>query len=71
ELNRALAKMPPIDPAARQQLEEMTRRIVNKLLHDPVEALKHGDSTHGLAAERYLHAMEKMFHLDSGEPPTQ
>ena len=70
ELNRAMTKLPPLDQAAREQLQEMTRRIVNKLLHDPVEALKHGDGAHGQAAERYLHAMKKLFHLqtdDSGD----
>ena len=64
ELNRAIAKMPNVDEAMRAQLEEMTRRIVNKVLHDPVEALKRGEGSHDVPADRYLHALEKLFHLD-------
>jgi glutamyl-tRNA reductase len=63
ELHRAMAKMPALDEQARLQLEEMTRRIVNKVLHDPVTAFKHGDAMHG-PAQQYLHAMEKLFKLD-------
>jgi hypothetical protein len=36
---------------------------VNKLLHDPIKALREGDSPHG-SGQTYLHAMEKLFRLE-------
>jgi glutamyl-tRNA reductase len=62
ELNRVAGKMPNLSAADRAHLQEMTRRIVNKILHDPVEALKQSDSSHG-AASQYQHAIEKLFKL--------
>ena len=64
ELNRALASSPDVDAATRARLEEMARRIVNKVLHDPVEALKRGEAAHDAVSDRYLHALEKLFRLD-------
>ena len=66
ELARVIGKMPGLSAADRAHLEDMTRRIVNKILHDPVEALKHPDSPHG-SANQYKHAIEKMFKLDSDQ----
>ena len=43
-------------------MEELGRRIVNKLLHDPIQTLKQSDSLHGQVGQ-YLHAMERLFHL--------
>jgi glutamyl-tRNA reductase len=63
ELERTLGKLPNISPQERSHLEELTRRIVNKLLHDPIQMLKHGEAMHGPTAQ-YLHAMEKLFQLD-------
>jgi glutamyl-tRNA reductase len=67
ELDRTLNKLPNISPAERQHLEELTRRIVNKLLHDPIRALRETDSPHGMGphgtGQAYLHAMEKLFDL--------
>jgi glutamyl-tRNA reductase len=63
ELERSLAKLPELSGAQREQLEELTRRIVNKLLHDPVTAMRDGESQHPIAPQ-YLHAFEKLFHLD-------
>jgi hypothetical protein len=40
---------------------------VNKLLHDPVQTLRHADADHA-AAVPYLHALEKLFQL--GEQQT-
>jgi glutamyl-tRNA reductase len=62
ELARTLNKLPSVSEAERQHLEELTRRIVNKLLHDPVHALRRADETH-VPAEQYLHAMEQLFRL--------
>ena len=67
ELTRTLAKMNGISQTDREHLEDLTRRIVNKLLHDPIQQLRNGESLHGPAA-RYLHAMEKMFQLQEQNP---
>jgi glutamyl-tRNA reductase len=69
ELNRTLNKLPNISEAEQAHLEELTRRIVNKLLHDPVQALRKADEQHAPAVP-YLHAMEQLFKLprvDQGE----
>jgi glutamyl-tRNA reductase len=67
ELTRTLSKMNGISQTDREHLEDLTRRIVNKLLHDPIQQLRNGESLHGPAA-RYLHAMEKMFQLQEQNP---
>jgi glutamyl-tRNA reductase len=68
ELERTLGKLSPAGQADKAALEEMTRRIVNKLLHRPIHALRHADPAH--ADIPYAHAMEKLFDLDGadGEP---
>ena len=66
ELNRTLNKLPNLSEAERDHLEELSRRIVNKLLHDPVHALRHADQSH-LPASQYLHALEKLFQLSPEE----
>lgn len=62
ELSRVLASV-KVEASERSHLEDLTRRIVNKLLHDPVRLLRQGDGMHG-PSERYLHAMEKLFRLN-------
>jgi glutamyl-tRNA reductase len=63
ELNRTLNKLPQIGDAEKDHLAELTRRIVNKLLHDPITALRSGGDQHTSAAA-YLHALEKLFALN-------
>lgn len=63
ELNRTLNKMPELDGSKRAYMEDLVRRIVNKLLHQPVQAMRNTDESHGLNSP-YLHAMEKLFQLD-------
>lgn len=63
ELARTLNKLPNVTEAERSHLEDLARRIVNKLLHDPVQTLRHADPQHVPAAQ-YLHALEKLFQLD-------
>jgi glutamyl-tRNA reductase len=63
ELTRTMNKMQNIGDAERAHLEELTRRIVNKLLHDPITMLRRSESMHG-ATSQYLHALERLFHLD-------
>jgi glutamyl-tRNA reductase len=70
ELARTLAKFPELSDEQRGQLEELTRRIVNKLLHDPVKALRETGGAGGSAAHApYLHALEKLFQLDPTSTP--
>ncbi len=67
EVNRALAKLPSITDAEREHLQDLARRIVNKLLHDPVTALRQADDAHAPATQ-YLHAMEQLFKLPPADP---
>jgi glutamyl-tRNA reductase len=66
EVSRTLNKFGQISEQEREHLEELARRIVNKLLHDPIQTLKQSDSLHGQVGQ-YLHAMERLFKL--AEPP--
>jgi len=62
ELARTLNKLPNVGEAEKAHLEDLARRIVNKLLHDPVQVLRKSDNMH-LPAAQYLHALEKLFQL--------
>jgi glutamyl-tRNA reductase len=66
EVDRVANKLPNLDGEGRAQLEDLARRIVNKLLHDPVTQLREAEgATHGGGVNSpYLHAMEKLFQLD-------
>jgi len=66
ELARTLDKLADLSPAQRRQLEDLARRIVNKLLHDPIQMLRQSQATHAPMSQ-YLHAMEKLFKLDGGD----
>ncbi|HZZ42768.1 MAG TPA: glutamyl-tRNA reductase [Tepidisphaeraceae bacterium] len=65
ELSRTLKKLPDLSPEDRAQVEELARRLVNKLLNDPVQTLRQGaaDEPHAGPTGPYLHAMEKLFKL--------
>jgi glutamyl-tRNA reductase len=63
ELARTLHKLPNISEAERAQLQDLARRLVNKLLHDPVQTLRSADAEHSPGIQ-YLHALEKLFHLE-------
>jgi glutamyl-tRNA reductase len=66
ELQRTFNKLPGISEAEKEHLRELTRRIVNKLLHDPIQTLRQTDNTHAPTAQ-YLHALQMLFKLD--DPP--
>jgi glutamyl-tRNA reductase len=66
ELTRTMNKMPQIGEAEKSHLQELTRRIVNKLLHDPITMLRKSESVHG-ATSQYLHALEQLFQLSDGK----
>jgi glutamyl-tRNA reductase len=69
EARRTLRKLGTSDEAQQAAIAEMSRRIVNKLLHAPVSKLRQtpDDARHGLA---YNHAVEQLFDLNSPEPET-
>jgi glutamyl-tRNA reductase len=69
ELARTIAKLSGINNGDRAQLEELTRRIVNKLLHDPIQVLRETETVHSPMAP-YLHAVEKLFKLEGEEKAT-
>jgi glutamyl-tRNA reductase len=72
EVERIASKMPSLSAADRTQLEELARRIVNKVLHDPVTQLRDAESGHaGGGASTYLHALEKLFQLDAPQSPAE
>jgi len=50
ELTRTLTKLPDVTDTEKSHLEELARRIVNKLLHDPVRALRSADDVHTSAS---------------------
>jgi glutamyl-tRNA reductase len=70
ELDRTLHKMPGVSEAEKSHLEELTRRIVNKLLHDPVQALRAADDSHQPVSQ-YVHAMERLFKLNESARSTE
>lgn len=69
ELSRTLNKLPSISEAEKAHLEDLARRIVNKLLHDPIQALRDSGPDHASAAP-YLHALEKLFQLGEDKDET-
>ena len=64
ELARTLNKLSNVSEADRDHLQELARRIVNKLLNDPVQMLRSDDGAHPPGIQ-YLHTLEKMFRLNS------
>ena len=74
EISRAINKLPGLSEAERATLENLGRRIVNKVLHNPVNVLRASNhSPHGGTAA-YLHALEKLFKLadqETAEPKDQ
>jgi glutamyl-tRNA reductase len=63
ELERIVGKLSNVSAQDQRQLEDLTRRIVNKLLHDPVQALRESDSDHAPMSQ-YLHAVQQLFRLN-------
>jgi glutamyl-tRNA reductase len=66
ELARTLNKLPNIQEGEKAHLEDLARRIVNKLLHDPVQVLRESGGAH-TPATQYLHALDKLFLLGAGD----
>lgn len=68
EVARTVNRLPNISDGEREHLQELARRIVNKILHDPVQALRSADELHAPASQ-YLHAMEQLFKLTRHDSP--
>ena len=61
ELERHRAKLDALDPAARDAVEQLTRSIVNKLLHEPTVRVK--DAAGSARGELYADALVELFGL--------
>lgn len=61
EVEKALAKMPSVGDADRERIHQMTRAIVNKLLHHPTQALKGEGSSK--EESKLLSAVRRLFRL--------
>ena len=66
ELTRICGKLSNLSEDDRRQIEDLMRRIVNKLLHDPVQALRDSEGEHAPMTQ-YLHAVQKLFKLELDE----
>jgi glutamyl-tRNA reductase len=71
ELRQAeLARTADLAPDERARLDEVTRRLVNKLLHEPTVRLK--DAAGSARGELYADALAALFALDEpGSSPSQ
>jgi glutamyl-tRNA reductase len=75
EISRTIHKLPNLTEGEKEILENLGRRIVNKLLHDPVEMLRSTATRSQSPAGQYAHALERLFKLmgqetDSPTDPT-
>ena len=61
EVSRALRRMPGLTPEQQQQIEAMTRSIVNKIAHGPISELRrHANEPEG---DHAIDVIRKVFHL--------
>jgi len=61
ELERLLNKLPELDDRARAEIRQSFDRLVNKLMHPPLESLRK-ESRHGIPSA-LVEALSKLFHL--------
>jgi len=66
ELERHPARLDALDPAARDAVEQLTRSIVNKILHEPTVRVK--DAAGTARGELYADALVELFGLDAADP---
>ena len=62
ELERHRAKLDALEPSARDAVEQLTRSIVNKVLHEPTVRVK--DAAGSARGELYADAIVELFGLD-------
>ena len=71
ELRRTLDRLgSTADPALAGELEAMTHRMIQKLLHNPVRRLRQAHESPHPGAQPYAHALEKLFDLDAAKGGT-
>jgi glutamyl-tRNA reductase len=61
ELRRLLNKLPQLDERGRDEVRQSFNRLLNKLLHPPMESLR-DESRHGIP-RALLDALAKLFQL--------
>lgn len=66
ELERQLSALGGLEPREREAVERLTRAIVNKVLHDPVTALRRHQAAHGESF--YIEAARSLFRLEGDDP---
>ena len=64
QLNKTLKKLPRLSAEQQASLEAMTKSIVQKMLHEPIQCLKR--NTH--KKESYTQVVNELFHLDKEKP---
>jgi glutamyl-tRNA reductase len=62
ELERTFNKLPDLDDRARAEIAQLADRLVNKLLHPPLESLK--DASHEGPPHGLLDALRRLFRLE-------
>ena len=61
ELRRLFNKLPDLDERARTEIEQSFQRLVNKLLHPPLESLR--DEAREGVPHGLLEALKRLFQL--------
>ncbi|MBN1588547.1 MAG: glutamyl-tRNA reductase [Pirellulales bacterium] len=61
ELERLFKKLPALDQQSRQEIDQAFERLLNKLLHHPIESLR-DEARHGIPSA-LIDALSKLFHL--------
>ncbi len=64
ELERTCGKMQDLSAAERKQLEQMSRAIASKVLHDPLQYLKNNDCER--SNEKKVYNLRNIFQLEDG-----
>ena len=62
ELKRLFRRLPELDEAARREVEQFADRLVNKMLHPPLESLR--DASKNGTPHSLLDALRRLFHLE-------
>ncbi len=62
ELERLFQKLPDLDDQARQEIEQFADRLVNKMLHPPLESLR--DASQNGTPHGLLDAIRRLFQLE-------
>jgi glutamyl-tRNA reductase len=62
ELERLFNKLPDLDERTRAEIEQMADRLVNKMLHPPLESLR--DAAHEGPPQGLLDALKRLFRLE-------